>query len=49
LVREHERLTLTKRQIKDIERAQATAIKAVPQGAREAEGATERGAAQAAL
>jgi transposase len=49
LVREHERLTLTKRQIKDIERAQATAIKAAPQGAREAEGATERGAAQAAL
>ena len=49
LVREHERLTLTERQIKDIERAQATAIKAAPQGAREAAGATERGAAQAAL
>jgi hypothetical protein len=40
---------LTERQIKDIERAQATAIKAAPQGAAEAQGATERGAAQAAL
>jgi transposase len=49
LAREHERLTLTERQIKDIERAQATAIKVAPQGAREAEGATERGATQAAL
>jgi transposase len=49
LAREHERLTLTERQIKDIERAQATAIKAAPQGAAEAQGATERGAAQAAL
>jgi transposase len=50
LAREHERLTLTERQIKDIERAQATAIKAAPvaPGAWQ-EGVTEeRGGIQAA-
>ena len=50
LAREHERITLTERQIKDIERAQASAIKAAAtlQSAQEEEGPTERGGAQAA-
>ena len=50
LAREHERITLTERQIKDIERAQASAIKAAAtlQSAQEEGGATERGGAQAA-
>src|SRR5215475_4143504 len=49
LAREHERLILAERQIKDIERAQASAIKAVatPQSAQEEGGATARGGAQA--
>src|SRR5262249_29237332 len=48
--REHERITLTERQIKDIERAQASAIKAAAtlQSAQKEGGATERGGAQAA-
>ena len=50
LAREHERLILAERQIKDIERAQASAIKAVatPQSAAEEGGRAERGGAQAA-
>jgi transposase len=52
LAREHERLILTERQIKDIERAQASAIKAAaaatPQSVPEEGGAAERGGAQAA-
>lgn len=50
LAREHERLILAERQIKDIERAQASAIKAVatPQSAAEERGTAERGGAQAA-
>src|SRR6516165_6374637 len=50
LAREHERLILAERQIKDIERAQASAIKAVatPQRAAEEGGTAERGGAQAA-
>ena len=50
LAREHERIALTERQIKDIERAQASAIKAAAtlQRAQEEGGATERGGAQAA-
>ena len=50
LAREHERITLTERQIKDIEGAQASAIKAAAtlQSAQEEGGATERGGAQAA-
>src|SRR5215475_11930799 len=48
LAREHERITLTERQIKDIERAQASAIKAAAtlQSAHKEGGATERGGAQ---
>ncbi|HKQ86707.1 MAG TPA: IS110 family transposase [Candidatus Acidoferrales bacterium] len=50
LAREHERLILAERQIKDIERAQASAIKAVatPQSVAEEGGRAERGGAQAA-
>src|SRR5499427_7556899 len=50
LAREHERLILAERQIKDIERAQASAIKAVatPQSAAEEGDRAERGGAQAA-
>src|SRR5262245_54696702 len=50
LAREHERLILAERQIKDIERAQASAIKAVatPQSAAKEGGTAERGGAQAA-
>jgi transposase len=51
LAREHERLTVTERQIKDIERAQATAMDAAAkrQGAPEPDaGAAARSAAQAA-